>query len=165
MQNSLHLYSLDQKLVRRHSQSTKYSNPRGPESTRTVSPPTPSAEGPGPPGQLQAKLLLEVPVTRGPGVQRLPGMTHVYPRPSWLLSSSHQKQLFLRRNICHIHTAPVTEAIAESVPQGVRTWCLICMAGSLGIGSAACPCSIRRWSTSFTRCLEIPFLGGNLQNP
>lgn len=33
-------------------------------------------------------------------------------------SGSHQKQLSLCGNICHIHTVPVTEATAEPVPLG-----------------------------------------------
>lgn len=63
---------------------------------------------------------------------------HMCLRPSWFLCGSHRKQFSLCRNICHIHTAPVTEAIAESVPRGVWTR-LIGMLSSLGMGAVPVP--------------------------
>ena len=83
MQNNLHLYSLDQKLVRKCSGSVKPSHPRGPASTGWCASICWEA---GPWGQLQAKPLLPTPATHGPGAETL-GKWHVCtrgPADSWV---------------------------------------------------------------------------------
>lgn len=93
--------------------------------------------------------LLPIPMTCSPDART--NRKHTCSRPSWFLCGSHRKQFSLCGNICHIHTAPVTEAIAESVPRGVWT-CLIGMLSSLGMGvvpvptlSWGCPHLIQGW--------------------